>query len=170
MTGKCVPVTPRDGLVQISDDNKTIDTRNYRRPFTSLQVNGCLLLTEAKKMNGIKRGEIYYAESSPVIGSEQGGNRHTIILQNDKGNLHSRTTIIAAITSELDKARMPTHVIFTVNGMKKKSMVLLEQIRTIDKSRLGNYVGSVDNKTMKQIDHAIAVSFGLKYWEELKNG
>ncbi|NMA65809.1 MAG: type II toxin-antitoxin system PemK/MazF family toxin [Clostridiaceae bacterium] len=121
-------------------------------------------------MNGIKRGEIYYAESSPVIGSEQGGNRHTIILQNDKGNLHSRTTIIAAITSELDKARMPTHVIFTVNGMKKKSMVLLEQIRTIDKSRLGNYVGSVDNKTMKQIDHAIAVSFGLKYWEELKNG
>ena len=106
-------------------------------------------------MNGIKRGEIYYAELSPVIGSEQDGNRPAIILQNDKGNLHSRTTIIAAITSELDKARMPAHVIFTVNGMKKKSMVLLEQIRTIDKSRLGNYVGTVDNKTMKQIDHAI---------------
>lgn len=119
-------------------------------------------------MNEIKRGEIYYAELSPVIGSEQGGNRPVIILQNDKGNYHSNTTIVAAITSELDKTHLPTHIIFTTDGMKKKSMVLLEQIRTIDKSRLGNYVGTVDNKTMKRIDHGIVVSFGLEYLEGLQ--
>ena len=120
-------------------------------------------------MKEIKRGEIYYAELSPVVGSEQGGYRPTIILQNDKGNQHSRTTIIAAITSELDKAHLPTHVIFTVDNMKKKSMVLLEQIRTIDKSRLGSYVGTADDKTMEQIDHAIIISFGLEYLEDLIN-
>lgn len=120
-------------------------------------------------MNEIKRGEIYYAEFSPVIGSEQDGNRPAVILQNDKGNLHSRTTIIAAITSELDKTHLPTHVIFTADGLKKTSMVLLEQIRTIDKSRLGSYVGMIDDKTMKRIDRAIIVSFGLEYLEGLKN-
>ena len=111
----------------------------------------------------IKRGEIYYAEFSPVIGSEQDGNRPAVILQNDKGNLYSRTTIIAAITSELDKAHLPTHVIFTADCMDKTSMVLLEQIRTIDKSRLGNYVGVMDDRTMRRIDQAIAVSFGIEY-------
>ena len=111
----------------------------------------------------IKRGEIYYAELSPVVGSEQGGNRPVVILQNDKGNLHSRTTIIAAITSELEKTHLPTHVVFAADCMEKTSMVLLEQIRTIDKSRLGNYVGVMDTQTMQRIDHAIAVSFGLAY-------
>lgn len=120
-------------------------------------------------MNEIKRGEIYYAELSTVIGSEQAGHRPTLILQNNKGNQYSRTTIIAAITSELDKTHLPTHVIFTANGMKTTSMALLEQIRTIDKSRLGSYVGTVDDKTMKQIDRAIAVSFGLECSEGLKN-
>ena len=120
-------------------------------------------------MNEIKRGEIYYAELSPVVGSEQGGDRPVVILQNDKGNLHSRTTIIAAVTSELDKTHLPTHVIFTADGLKKTSMVLLEQIRTIDKSRLGSYVGMMDDKTMKRIDHAILVSFGLEYLEGLKD-
>ncbi len=115
----------------------------------------------------IKRGEIYYAELSPVVGSEQGGNRPVVILQNDKGNLHSRTTIIAAITSELEKPHLPTHVIFTADCMEKTSMVLLEQIRTIDKSRLGNYVGVMDTQTMQRIDHAIAVSFGLECLEGL---
>ena len=122
-----------------------------------------------QKINEIKRGEIYYAELSPAIGSEQDGNRPVVILQNDKGNLHSRTTIIAAITSELDKARLPTHIIFTADCMEKTSMVLLEQIRTIDKSRLGNYVGMMDTQTMQRIDHAIAVSFGLASFGGLKN-
>ena len=120
-------------------------------------------------MNEIKRGEIYYAELSPAIGSEQDGNRPVVILQNDKGNLHSRTTIIAAITSELDKSHLPTHVIFTVDCMEKTSMVLLEQIRTIDKSRLGNYVGVMDDRTMRRIDQAIAVSVGIEYLEGLNN-
>lgn len=119
-------------------------------------------------MNEIKRGEIYYAELSPIVGSEQGGNRPVVILQNDKGNHYSNTTIVAAITSELDKAHLPTHIIFTADCMKEKSMVLLEQIRTIDKSRLGNFVGVMDAKTMKRIDHAIAISFGLEYLEGLK--
>lgn len=117
-------------------------------------------------MNEIKRGEIYYAELSPIVGSEQGGNRPVLILQNDKGNQYSRTTITAAVTSALDKARLPTHIIFKADGMKK-STVLLEHIRTIDKSRLGRYVSTVDDKTMKQIDHAIAVSFGLEQTEGL---
>lgn len=120
-------------------------------------------------MEQIKRGEIYYAELSPVIGSEQDGNRPVVILQNDKGNKHSTTTIIAAITSELDKPNLPTHVRFFTDGMKTESMVLLEQIRTIDKSRLGKYVGTMDAQIMKQIDHAIVISFGLEYLEGLKN-
>ncbi|MCI9448937.1 MAG: type II toxin-antitoxin system PemK/MazF family toxin [Clostridiales bacterium] len=120
-------------------------------------------------MNEIKRGEIYYAELSPIVGSEQDGNRPVVILQNDKGNMYSDTTIVAAITSELDKAHLPTHIIFTSDCMKKKSMVLLEQIRTIDKSRLGNFVGAMDTQTMKRIDHAIVISFGLEYLEGLKN-
>lgn len=119
-------------------------------------------------MEQIKRGEIYYANLCPVVGSEQGGIRPVVILQNNKGNLHSSTTIVAAITSEIHKTYLPTHVIFTANGMKKKSMVLLEQIRTIDKSRLGKFVGTMDNKTMKRIDKAILISFGINYLEGLK--
>ena len=118
-------------------------------------------------MEQIKRGEIYYAELSPVVGSEQDGNRPVIILQNDKGNKHSTTTIVAAITSELDKPNLPTHVISTAVGMKKKSMALLEQIRTIDKARLGRYVGKVDKDTMGRIDHAVITSLGIKIMEEL---
>lgn len=120
-------------------------------------------------MGQIKRGEIYYANLCPVMGSEQGGIRPVVILQNNKGNLHSRTTIVAAITGELDKPNLPTHVIFKTDRMKKKSVVLLEQIRTIDKSRLGRFVGTMDDKTMKRIDKAILISFGIDYLEELKN-
>lgn len=115
-------------------------------------------------MEQIKRGEIYYANLCPVVGSEQGGDRPVIILQNNKGNLHSRTTIVAAITGELDKPNLPTHVIFKSDCMKKESMVLLEQIRTIDKSRLGRFVGTMDSKTMKRVDKAILISFGIDYW------
>ena len=112
-------------------------------------------------MKQIKRGEIYYANLCPVVGSEQGGIRPVVILQNNKGNLHSSTTIAAAITSEIHKTYLPTHVIFTANGMKKKSTVLLEQIRTIDKSRLDRFVGAMDDKIMKRIDKAILTSFGI---------
>lgn len=120
-------------------------------------------------MEQIKRGEIYYANLCPIVGSEQGGVRPVVILQNNKGNLHSSTTIVAAITSEIHKTYLPTHVIFTANGMKKKSMVLLEQIRTIDKSRLGKFVGTMDDKQMKRIDKAILISFGIEYLEGFKN-
>lgn len=115
----------------------------------------------------IKRGEIYYADLSPVVGSEQGSSRPVLILQNDMGNRHSGTTIVAAITGELDKAHLPTHVIFTADGMKKKSMALLEQIRTIDKSRLGRYVGKANKATMGRIDHAVITILGIKAMEEL---
>lgn len=120
------------------------------------------------KIIQVKRGEIYYANLCPIVGSEQGGVRPVVILQNDKGNKHSNTTIVAAITSELDKPNLPTHVIFKTDRMKKKSMVLLEQIRTIDKSRLGRFVGTMDHRTTKRIDKAILISFGLDYLEGLK--
>lgn len=120
-------------------------------------------------MEQIKRGEIYYANLCPIVGSEQGGVRPVVILQNDKGNLYSPTTITAAITSELDKPNLPTHVIFKTDCMKKESMVLLEQIRTIDKSRIGEFIGLVDEHTMKQVDKAILISFGIDFLEELKN-
>ncbi len=118
-------------------------------------------------MNEIKRGEIYYADLNPVVGSEQGGIRPCIILQNDKGNQHSNTTIVAAVTGELDKAKLPTHILFTAEGLSKKSLALLEQVRTIDKARLGRYVSTVDGKTMERIDRAIVISFGIKYLEGL---
>lgn len=109
----------------------------------------------------VKRGEIYYADLSPVSGSEQGGIRPVLILQNDVGNKHSPTTIVAAITSRKTKAALPTHVSFTADFMKSESIVLLEQIRTIDKSRLSNYVGMLDAKTLYAVDKAAGISIAL---------
>ena len=109
----------------------------------------------------VKRGEIYYANLCPIAGSEQSGIRPVVILQNNKGNLHSRTTIVAAITGALNKSNLPTHVIFKSDCMKKESMVLLEQIKTIDKSRLGRLIGTMDNKIMKRVDKALLISFGI---------
>ena len=108
-------------------------------------------------MSTVKRGEIYFADLSPVVGSEQGGMRPVLIVQNDTGNRHSPTVIAAAITSQTGKARLPTHIY----GLSRDSVVLLEQIRTIDKSRLRERMGRLDNPTMQQVDNAIAVSFGL---------
>jgi mRNA interferase MazF len=110
------------------------------------------------------RGDIYYADLSPVVGSEQGGFRPIIVVQNDIGNKFSPTVIAAAITSKTtEKAKLPTHVpISTVSGLEKNSLALLEQIRTIDRRRLGTYIGTLDDKTMQDIDHALLVSFGLK--------
>lgn len=111
----------------------------------------------------VKRGEIYYADLSPVVGSEQGGIRPVLIIQNDVGNRYSPTVIAAAITSRLDKAKLPTHISVEAAacGLTKDSVVLLEQIRTIDKQRLKECMGEIPPETMKQVDHALEVSFGL---------
>ena len=111
----------------------------------------------------VKRGDIFYADLSPVVGSEQGGVRPVLIVQNDTGNRHSPTVIAAAITSQPGKARLPTHISLAAMscGLPKDSVVLLEQIRTVDKRRLREHMGRVDETMMKQVDTAIAVSFGL---------
>ena len=110
----------------------------------------------------IKRSEIYYADLNPVKGSEQGGIRPVLIIQNDKGNKHSPTTIVAAITSKLDKHRLPTHVGVKMDGLPLNSLVLLEQICTMDKSRILEYVGILDDETMAQVDAALIISIGIK--------
>ena len=111
----------------------------------------------------VKRGEIYYADLSPVVGSEQGGMRPVLIVQNDTGNRHSPTVIAAAITSQTGKAKLPTHIEVAADrcGLPKDSVILLEQIRTLDKRRLRERMGKVDGTVMEQVDTAIAVSFGL---------
>ncbi len=111
----------------------------------------------------VKRGEIYYADLSPVVGSEQGGMRPVLIVQNDVGNRHSPTVIAAAITSQQNKTRLPTHIEISARdyGLSRKSVVLLEQIRTLDKRRLRERMGCLDHTLMQQVDNAIAVSFGL---------
>ncbi len=111
----------------------------------------------------IKRGEIYYADLSPVVGSEQGGVRPVLIIQNDIGNRYSPTVIAAAITSQRDKTNLPTHIKVNADGcgLSKDSIVLLEQVRTIDKRRLKERMGSLDMECMDMVDRALSVSFGL---------
>jgi len=111
----------------------------------------------------VKRGEIYYADLSPVVGSEQGGVRPVQIVQNDVGNKHSPTVIAAAITSQREKAKLPTHIELnaTACGLAKDSIVLLEQIRTIDKKRLKERMGELDVPAMTKINDALSISFGL---------
>ena len=111
----------------------------------------------------IKRGDIYYADLSPVVGSEQGGLRPVLIVQNDVGNKYSPTVIAAAITSKMSKARLPTHIDIpgTDAGLSKDSVILLEQVRTIDKKRLKEKMGHLDDATMRVVNSAIQVSFGL---------
>jgi len=111
----------------------------------------------------IKRGEIYYADLSPVIGSEQGGIRPVLIVQNDVGNRYSPTVIAAAITSQRDKTNLPTHIKVQADhcGLAKDSIVLLEQVRTIDKRRLKEKMGCLDIGAMDMVDKALSVSFGL---------
>lgn len=116
-------------------------------------------------MKEIKRGEIYYADLNPVVGSEQGGICPVLIIQNDTGNKFSPTTI-GAITSQ-SKNNMPTHVKIHTAELNKDSVVLLEQVRSIDKRRLKEFIGALDEDTMNQIDRAIVVSFGINYLEGL---
>lgn len=111
----------------------------------------------------IKRGDIYYADLSPVVGSEQGGVRPVLVIQNDVGNKYSPTVIVAAITSQINKAKMPTHIELDANeyGLSKDSVVLAEQIRTIDKRRLKEKIGHLDDELMTRVNEALEISFGL---------
>ena len=111
----------------------------------------------------IKRGDIYYADLSPVIGSEQGGVRPVLVVQNDIGNKYSPTVIAAAITSQIYKAKLPTHIEISAQeyGLLKDSVILMEQIRTIDKKRLREKIGRLDDELMDRVNEALTISFGL---------
>ena len=111
----------------------------------------------------VHRGDIYYADLSPVVGSEQGGVRPVLIVQNDVGNRFSPTVIAAAITSQQTKANLPTHITLNAvdSGLARDSIVLLEQVRTLDKHRLKERMGRLDDNSMDQVDHALSISYGL---------
>ncbi len=111
----------------------------------------------------IKRGYLYYADLSPVVGSEQGGIRPVLIIQNDIGNKYSPTVIVAAITSQINKAKLPTHIEISANeyGLNKDSVILLEQIRTIDKKRLREKIGCLDKNMMLKVNNSLQISLGL---------
>ena len=125
-----------------------------------------------EQMMSVKRGDIYYADLSPVVGSEQGGLRPVLIIQNDVGNKHSPTVIAAAITSKMGKSRLPTHIDIYAEraGLAKDSVVLLEQVRTLDKQRLKEKMGHLDDRMMTEINNAIAVSFGLGVTNNTEGG
>ena len=114
-------------------------------------------------MDGIKRGEVYYADLSPVVGSEQGGFRPVLILQNDIGNKYSPTVIVTAITSQLGKAKLPTHIDLSAEeyNLPKNSVALLEQIRTLDKRRLKEKVTTLSADKMKEVNRALLISLGF---------
>ena len=111
----------------------------------------------------IRRGELYYADLSPVVGSEQGGVRPILVVQNDTGNKYSPTIIAAAITSQLNKAKLPTHIELNANefGLCKNSVILLEQIRTLDKRRLKERIGELPDATMQKVNTALLISLGF---------
>lgn len=111
----------------------------------------------------VKRGDIFYADLSPVVGSEQGGVRPVLVVQNDVGNKYSPTVIVAAITSRINKAKMPTHIEIKGEeyGLSKDSVILLEQIRTIDKKRLKEKIGHIDDTAIDKINEAVSISLGL---------
>ena len=116
----------------------------------------------------VKRGDIYYADLSPVVGSEQGGMRPVLIIQNDVGNRYSPTVIAAAITSRMGKTKLPTHIDVYADkvGLTKDSVILLEQVRTLDKKRLGEKMGHLDDAVMNEVNNAISISFGLSQTDE----
>ena len=109
----------------------------------------------------VKRGDIYYADLKGSVGSEQGGVRPVVIVQNDKGNRHSNTVIAAPVSTRLSKPPIPTHVMIPSASLERSSMILLEQLRTLDKQRLGQWVCTLDKKTMEQIDVALKISLGI---------
>ncbi len=114
----------------------------------------------------MKRGDVYFADLSPVVGSEQGGVRPVLIIQNDIGNRFSPTVIIAAITAQIQKAKLPTHVEIDAKryGFERDSVILLEQIRTIDKQRLTDKITQLDEEMMEKVDEAVQISLGLVHF------
>lgn len=129
-----------------------------RKPYSRLKSN-----LRSVNVLIVKRGDIYYADLSPVVGSEQGGVRPVLIIQNDIGNRYSPTVIATAITSQINKAKMPTHIEIDAGGfgLSKDSVVLAEQIRTIDKKRLKEKIGHIDGSLMDRVNEALEISFGL---------
>lgn len=119
----------------------------------------------------IKRGEMYYADLSPVVGSEQGGIRPILVVQNDIGNKYSPTIIAAAVTSKLNKARLPTHIELSAEnyGLPKDSVVLLEQLRTLDKRRLKEKIGLLDDDTMEKVNDGLLISLGFEVKHKIKD-
>ena len=109
----------------------------------------------------IRRGDVYYADLSPVVGSEQGRVRPVVVVQNDKGNRYSKTIIVAPISKKMSKPPIPTHVIFSDDSLSYVSMILCEQLRTIDKKRLGQWICTLDEKTLEKINRAIRVSLSI---------
>lgn len=109
----------------------------------------------------IRRGDVYYVDLSPVFGSEQGGVRPVVVVQNDKGNRYSKTIIVAPISKKMSKPPIPTHVIFSDDSLSYVSMILCEQLRTIDKKRLGQWICTLDEKTLEKINRAIRVSLSI---------
>lgn len=122
-------------------------------------------------MTTVKRGDIYFADLSPVIGSEQGGVRPVLIVQNDVGNQHSPTTIVAAITGQISKAKLPTHVelVGKASGLSKNSVILVEQVRTIDKKRLKEKICNLEGEVMEQVNRALLISMGIEKQLKVEN-
>lgn len=115
------------------------------------------------RRKAIRRGALFYADLDPVVGSEQGGTRPILILQNDVGNYFSPTVVAAAITSRRDKAHLPTHVLLNdVPGLASTSLLLLEQIRTVDRRRLRGYIGQISKEKMREVDNALSISLGIE--------
>ena len=151
------------GRKEIPCSFRIIRTLLWENNSTPLHILVWAILFPRSVRKMVKRGDIYYADLSPVVGSEQGGMRPVLIIQNDPGNRHSPTVIAAAITSQTGKARLPTHIRLSsqTTGLNRDSIILLEQIRTLDKSRLRQCMGRLDEKTMSAVDNALAVSMGL---------
>lgn len=109
----------------------------------------------------IRRGDVYYADLSPVVGSEQGGVRPVVVIQNDKGNRYSKTVIIAPVSKKMSKPPIPTHVIFSDQALSYVSMILCEQLRTIDKKRLGQWICTLNKEALDKVDQAIRISLNI---------
>ena len=155
-----ISVTPSVNIRMRRGKNKSDTAEGQRHHFHKVVFNIC----KERISMSVHRGEIYYADLSPVIGSEQGGIRPVLIVQNDVGNRHSPTVIAAAITSRSDKAKLPTHIRVGGGecGLAKDSIVLLEQIRTLDKRRLKERMGELDSDSMNRVNSALSISFGLE--------
>ena len=163
--------TSRIGGVEDKFDTRKQIENNKPKYGRNLPILRLLLTTKKREVyevkREIKRGELYYVNLEPVVGSEQGGTRPVLIIQNNVGNKFSSTTIIAAaITSKTAKSSLPTHIALkNVAGLNRDSLLLLEQVRTIDRSRIKGYIGSLDEKTMEKVNKALCISLGLRYIE-----